>query len=174
MLRAMRCTAPTTRCRLSRCGTGRPLPCARLRVRSSGRGSCAGKNDGRLTRRQLTENLARRRLALRRRRCAYRGSSWAADCLQSQRPAGVDRSEVRMTRAAVAERAMSATAEKCPCCNPAHKCSPEDCALVCHFAAAIAAPGLAWAQTRPERLVALNAAQPVAYLRQPDPPPPRF
>lgn len=78
-----------------------------------------------------------------------------------------------MTHAAMAGMSMSASGEKCPCCNPANRCSPDDCVLVCYSAPAISTMGLAFAKLFPEHLVALSPAKPSSFSRQPDPPPPR-
>lgn len=81
---------------------------------------------------------------------------------------------MRMTHAAMADMSMGAPGDKCPCCNPAHKCSPDDCLLVCYSAPAISTTGLILADPLPEHLVAFGPAMPAPFLRQPDPRPPRF
>jgi hypothetical protein len=74
----------------------------------------------------------------------------------------------------MAGMSIGASGEKCTCCNPAHKCSPDDCMLACYTAPAISTTGFAMAEPLREHLVALGRAMPVPFSRQPDPPPPRF
>lgn len=78
-----------------------------------------------------------------------------------------------VSHAAKAEMSMTAAGSDCPCCDAAHKCSPDTCMISCHGVSAISAVGPDLIQPLPELFVDMGPADLSPFSARPDPPPPR-
>ena len=75
--------------------------------------------------------------------------------------------------AASSEMSMGAPGDDCPCCDAAHKCPGDTCALTCFNVSAIAADASPLLAPLPAPFASIALTPLVAYSPRPDPPPPR-
>jgi hypothetical protein len=75
-----------------------------------------------------------------------------------------------MVHTAKAEMAVSGSGDDCPCCD---RTASDGRPLVCCHLSALSVEGWAMHKPAPEHLVADAASALVAFVKRPDPPPPR-